>query len=181
MKTIHIKQMALVGLMTAVICVIAPFSITIPFSPVPLSLTTLAIHLAIMVLGTRRGVLSVAIYLCLGLVGLPVFSGFTGGIGKLLGPTGGYLLGYLLLAFVSGFLASKKPGNIPLSFLGMLLGMVMCYLFGMLWLAYQSNLSLTQAFLSSVLPFLPGDITKLVIALPTGMKLRKRLAQADLL
>ena len=78
--------------MTAVICVLAPFSL--PIGPVPISLTNLAIYFVLYMLGVKRGTISYLVYLLIGLVGVPVFSGFTSGPGKLFGPTGGYLIGY---------------------------------------------------------------------------------------
>ena len=88
------KQLTLVGVMTAVTCILGPFSIPLPFSPVPISFTNLAVYLTVYVLGMKFGTISFITYLLLGAVGLPVFSAFTGGIGKLAGPTGGYLIGY---------------------------------------------------------------------------------------
>ena len=85
-----IRQMAMIGVMTAVTCIAAPFSIPIPVSPVPLSLTTFILYLSVYILGTRNAFISYVIYLLLGLVGLPVFSGFSGGFAKLAGPTGGF-------------------------------------------------------------------------------------------
>ena len=79
------------AIMTAVMCILGPLSI--PIGPVPITLTNLAIYLAMYILGTKRGSAAVCLYLLIGLAGLPVFSGFTGGPGKLLGPTGGYLIG----------------------------------------------------------------------------------------
>ena len=102
-----IKTIALIGLMTAVICVISPFSIPIPISPVPITLSIFAIYLSLFALGMTKGFLSCVIYLCLGLAGVPVFAGFTCGAGKLLGPTGGYLLGYLFLALIAGFFIER--------------------------------------------------------------------------
>ena len=86
------KQLTQIGLMTAIICIVGPFSIPLPFSPVPLSFTTLAIYLAVFVLGMKHGTCSCFLYLLLGTIGLPVFSGFSGGLSRLAGPTGGYLV-----------------------------------------------------------------------------------------
>lgn len=173
--------MTLMGLMTAVICVIAPFSITIPFSPVPLSLGTLAIYFVVSVLGMKRGLLSVLLYLLLGLVGIPVFSNFTGGIGKVFGPTGGYLVGYLFLAVICGFFADRWPNHFLFRFIGMVLGTAVCYIFGTLWLSYQASMTFSQAFLSAVVPFLPGDLIKIAIGLIVGRQVRQRLLKANLL
>ena len=93
-------QLAMTGLMAAVLCILGPISLPLPFSPVPISLGTLAVYLAAVILGGRLGTVSCALYLLLGLAGLPVFSGYAGGAAKLFGPTGGYLTGYLFLAMV---------------------------------------------------------------------------------
>ena len=94
------KRMALIGVMTAVTCILGPFSIPLPFSPVPISFTNLAIYLAAYVLGMKACTVSYLIYMLLGMVGVPVFSGFTAGVGKLAGPTGGYLVGFILMALI---------------------------------------------------------------------------------
>ena len=105
-----VYEMTLTGLMAAVLCVLGPVSLVIGVSPVPISLGTLAVCLAAAVLGPRLGTLSCLLYLLLGLAGLPVFTGYTGGAGKLMGPTGGYLIGYLPLALTAGF-AAARPGR----------------------------------------------------------------------
>lgn len=174
-KVSKIQFMTLTGLMTAIICILAPFSIILPISPVPISLGTLAIYFVIMVLGWKQGFLSVLLYILLGLVGLPVFSGFTGGAAKLLGPTGGYLIGYLFMALICGFFVKKWPGRFFPNFVGMLLGTAVCYGFGTLWLAFQSDLSIGTAFTVAVLPFLPADLFKILAAMFLGRQIRKRL------
>ena len=83
------KTIAQVGLMAALICVMGPFSIPLPISPVPISLTNLAVYFVIYAIGMKKGTLAYLVYLLIGFAGLPVFSAFTGGAGKLLGPTGG--------------------------------------------------------------------------------------------
>ncbi len=178
MKHKNTKQMALVGLMAAVICITAPFSLNLPLSPVPISLGTLAIYFVVSVLGRKYGSISVIIYLLLGLAGLPVFSNFHGGVGILLGPTGGYLVGYLFLAWICGFFVDKWQGKSLPCFVGMVLGTMACYFFGTIWLSYQSSMTFTQAFLSAVVPFLPGDFIKLLLALIATRKVHRRLVRA---
>lgn len=173
-------QMTLIGLATAILCILSPISLPLPFSPIPISLGTLAIYFVIMVLGRRGSFLSVLLYLLLGLAGLPVFSGFTGGVGKLLGPTGGYLFGYLTITLVCGFFRDKWPLKIFPNFLGMLLGTVACYGIGSLWVSYQANLSFSTALFTSVLPFLPVDFVKLLLGLFLGLQVQKRLQKFDL-
>lgn len=167
--------------MTAVICILAPFSLNIPISPVPISLGTLAIYFVISVLGMKQGTISVVIYILLGLVGVPVFSNFTGGAGKLFGPTGGYIVGYLFMALICGFFIDKWSKNILMSVLGMILGTAVCYLFGTVWLAYQASMSFSAALAAAVLPFIPGDLIKLAIAMIIGFQVRKRLISAGLI
>lgn len=166
--------------MTAVICVIAPISIALPFSPVPISLATFAIYIALTILGPKKGLFSVLLYILLGLSGIPVFSGFTGGAGKLLGPTGGYIIGYFFMAYISGLFIRRKSSRFLPCFLGLLSGTIICYLFGTVWLGFQSQISLSAAFTIAVLPFLPADFLKLFFACTLGLQLRRRLQKAGL-
>lgn len=177
MKT---KQLAFISLMTAILCIMAPFSIFLPFSPIPISLGTLAVYFCAILLGRKQSLISISIYLLLGFVGLPVFSGFTGGAGKLFGPTGGYLIGYLFLALICSSFTDKYPGRTLPCLGGMLLGTLVCYFFGTVWLSHQASLSFSQAFFSAILPFLPGDILKMIFGTFIGLQIRKRLQHVSL-
>ena len=176
-----VKQISLVGLMTAIICILAPFALPIPVSPVQSSLGTLAIYFVLTVLGLKLGATSVIVYILLGLVGLPVFAGFTGGAGKLLGPSGGFILGYIFMALICGFFIDRWGNNIFLSFLGFLLGTAVLYLFGSFWLIYQTSVTLSQAILAYVIPYIPGDLIKLILAMILGRQVRNRLERAGLI
>lgn len=179
-RTVNVKQLTLTGLMTAVLCVLSPFALHIPFSPVPISLGFLAIYLVVTVSGMKIGTVSVLIYLLLGLAGVPVFTDFTAGPGKLLGPTGGYLIGYLFMAPICGFFVDRF-GRRPLRCVpGMILGTCTCYLFGTVWLGCQMNLSFSRALLAGVIPYLPGDALKLALALAVGSQIRRRLNKAGI-
>lgn len=178
MKT---KELTLTGIMTAVICILGPLTIITPLSPVPISLTNFAIYLSVYILGTRKGCASCMLYLFLGLSGLPVFSGFSSGPGILLGPTGGYLIGFLFMALVSGWVIEKWPFQKLIIFLGLILGMIICYSFGSLWLALQSNLTFLSAFTAGVLPFIPGDVVKIWFVTILGSRLQNQLQKAGLL
>ena len=181
MNKFSIKQLTLVGLMAAVLCVLGPWTVSIPVSPVPVSLGFLGIYFVTSVSGMKPGAASVLIYILLGLVGIPVFTGFTAGPGKLLGPTGGYIIGYIFMALICGFFVDKFSRSLPLYFLGMLLGTVVCYFFGTLWLAYQMHYTFFQALMAGVIPFIPADLVKLIIARVVGFQLRKRLLNAGLI
>ncbi len=168
----HTRRMTTISLMTALICIIAPFSIPIPVSPVPISLTNFVIFIIVCVLGTKDATICVILYLLLGAAGLPVFSSFSGGLAKLAGPTGGYLIGFIFLALIQGFLTEKASGNNFAAVAGMILGMAVCYIFGTAWLAWQMEQNFFAALTIGVLPYLPGDAAKIIIAAVAGPKLR---------
>lgn len=178
---LNVKQLALTGLMTAVLCILGPIALNIPISPVPISLGFLGIYFICSVLGMKLGTLSVIVYILLGLAGLPVFTNFTGGPGKLFGPTGGYIIGYIFMALICGFFVDKSGGRLLLILVGMVLGSVVGYLFGTLWLAYQQSIGFVQALFLGVVPYLPFDAAKLIVGAVIGSKLRSRLLQAGLL
>lgn len=166
------RQLVIISLMTAIICIIAPFSVPIPMSPVPLSLTNFMIFITVYVLGIRSAAFCVILYLILGAVGLPVFSSFSGGLGKLAGPTGGYLIGFIFLALIQGLFIRLFSGNTYAAIMGMILGMTVCYIFGTAWLAWQLEQSFTASLAIGVLPYLPGDAAKIIAAAIAGPKLR---------
>lgn len=176
-----VKQLALISLMAAVICVLGPLAFTIPVSPVPISLGSLAVYFVVSVLGMKLGTISVTIYILLGLAGVPVFTNFTGGPAKLFGPTGGYIVGYIFLALICGFFVDKFGNKLPVYLLGMILGTVVLYLFGTIWLGYLLDLTFAKALAAGVLPYIPGDIIKLAVAMALGIQVRKRLLKAGLI
>lgn len=153
------KKMVYCALMAAVLCVISPLSI--PVGAVPISLATLGVMLAGALLGAQLGTLSVLIYLVLGWVGLPVFAGYSSGFACLFGPTGGYMIGYLFLAFLTGFLYKKK--TLPYLVGSILVGELVLYLLGTVWFMFVAQTSLVSALTICVLPFIPGDIAKIVL------------------
>lgn len=173
---IKTKELTLIGLMTAVTCILAPLSIPLPFSVVPISFANLAIFFSVFLLGWKKGAISCLIYLLLGAVGVPVFAGFSGGIDKIIGPTGGYLIGFLFLAIISGLFIEKFRGKIHMYAIGMVLGMVVTYTLGTAWLSFQLELTFWQGLIMGVIPFIPGDILKIVVAIVLGPVLRKHMA-----
>jgi biotin transport system substrate-specific component len=178
-KKLTIKNMALIALFAALTCVLAPLSL--PIGPVPISLATLVIYLAVCVLGAWKGTTSTLVYILLGLVGLPVFSGFSGGAGKLFGPTGGYIIGYIPLAIISGIFLEKFATKWYMCLVGMILGTIACYALGTAWLAHAAHYSFKAALWAGVIPFIPGDLVKIVIALFGGNAIRKALIRAHVL
>ena len=184
-KKLTTYQLTLTAVMAAVICVLGPISMAIPISPVPISLASMTVYLAVTVLGMKLGTLSCLIYLLLGLVGLPVFSGGSAGAAKLFGPTGGYLVGYLFLALIAGAFVGRYTENkwksIAFAALGMVLGTMVLYALGTAWLAYSAGMDFQAALWAGVIPFIPGDLVKMVIAVLLGSAVRGRLLRAGIL
>lgn len=177
-KKYNVYQITIIGLMAAVICILGPLSI--PIGVVPISFTNLAIFFALYILGTKKATMSFIIYMLIGLVGVPVFSGFSGGPSKLLGPTGGYIIGFLFMTLISGFFIDRFIDKWYLCVVGMILGMAACYLFGTIWLSYQANLSINAALAVGVIPFIPADLAKICIAAFIGPQIRNRLIRTNL-
>ena len=178
-KKITTYQMAVTALMAAVMCVLGPLSV--PIGAVPISLTNLVICFTVWLLGPKFGTLSVAVYLLIGLVGVPVFSGYGAGLAKLAGPTGGYLVGFLLMAFIGGLFVEKSKGNPVISGVGLVLGIAASYVLGTAWFISQMQCELSYALAVCVYPFIAFDLGKVVISCILGSLLRKRLDQAGVL
>ena len=151
-KKISTSTIAMIALMTAVTCILGPLSV--PIGPVPISLTNLAIYFTVILLGWKKGTVSYVIYLLIGLVGVPVFSSFSAGPAKLFGPTGGYLIGFIFLAMISGWFIEKFPGKRVMYFVGMVLGTAVCYALGTAWLAYEAEMTFQAALMAGVIPFI---------------------------
>ena len=180
MKTgFRIQDMAIIALDAALLCVLAPLAI--PAGPVPFTLATLAVYLCAAVTGMRRGTLSVLLYILIGAVGVPVFSGFAGGVQKLIGLTGGYLAGYVLCALAAGFLIDRFPHTWWVYPLAMMLGTVLLYLLGTVWFLIVGKGTLWAALVACVFPFIPFDILNIALATAVGYPVRHRLARRGLL
>ncbi|MDD4592138.1 MAG: biotin transporter BioY [Parabacteroides sp.] len=147
-------------------------SIPLPFSPVPINMALLSVFLAGSLLGAKLGALSQLVYICLGAAGLPVFSKFSGGAAILVGPTGGYIIGYIVAAFLVGLITQKIVSFGPKTILGFLAGLAACYALGTLWFIYVTDTTLWTALLMCVIPFLPGDGVKIFLAFILTKKLK---------
>lgn len=176
-NNIDIKKSLTIALMAAVISVLSPISMSIPISPVPISLSTFVIYLTANILGGINAAFSTIIYVLLGIVGVPVFTGFTGGVAKVLGPTGGYIISYVFLAIISGCIIEKNQNNIIMCFVGMILGTIVLYIVGTLWLAHVAGMTFDKALLAGVIPFIPGDIIKMILAYILGRNIKRILSR----
>jgi biotin transport system substrate-specific component len=177
-KKSNVYQITIIGLMTAVICILGPLSI--PVGVIPISFTNFAIYFALYILGAKKATMSFIIYMLIGLVGAPVFSGFSGGPAKLLGPTGGYIIGFLFMALISGFFIDRFIDKWYLCVFGMILGTAVCYTFGTVWLSYQADLSMSAALALGVIPFILADLVKIIIVAFIGPQIRERLIRTNL-
>lgn len=160
------KDMAYVAIMAVVIAICSWISIP---TTVPFTLQTFAVFLAVGVLGGRRGTFAVLVFILLGAVGLPVFAGFQGGIGVLLGTTGGYIIGFLLSALLYWAMTRALGEKTPVMVAAMVLGLIVCYAFGTAWFmtVYARNagaIGLGTALGWCVFPFVIPDLVKIALA-----------------
>lgn len=173
MKRSTIRDMTVTALMAAVLCITAPF--TLPIGAIPLSLASFVVYLTAALLGAKRGCAGILVYLLVGAVGLPVFSGFTGGIGVLAGPTGGFLVGYLFCTGIIGLMTDRwgeKRWVYPLS---MVAGTLVLYAVGTVWFMVQSGHTAGAAMGLCVTPFLMGDGVKILCCVAVAYPLKKLL------
>ena len=175
-KLFTTANMVFMALFAAITCILAPLSI--PIGPVPVSLTNLVLYISVYVLGWKRGTITYLVYLLIGLVGLPVFSGMTGGVGKLAGPTGGYLIGFIFTVLICGIFVERGGGIWYLSLLGMILGTAVAYALETAWFCISSGTALLPALELCVFPFLIGDFIKMALALAAGPVISARLKKA---
>lgn len=175
MKT-PLRSLILAAEFAAIISVLSQF--TLPMGIVPLTGQTFAIGLTVTILGKRTGTYAILIYLLLGLIGLPVFAGMTGGIGILFGPTGGYLVGFILNGLLTGYLLEKTKFNYTWGIIANLAGAVVTLIFGTVWLKISGDLSWTGAFSGGFTPFIIPGIIKAVAAAYLGILVRNRFMKS---
>lgn len=166
-----VKDMVMTAMFSALIAVCSILSI--PVGQVPVTLQTFAVCLAAAVLGRRRGTVSVLVYILLGAVGLPVFSGMSSGIGILAGPTGGYIIGFLPAALIIGLVAEKTLCRaLPLA-AAMIAGVLVCYAIGTVWFMTVTGMNIGESLMLCVVPFLIPDAVKIVAAMILSNRLSK--------
>jgi len=175
MKT---RDMTMTAVSAALLCILGPLSIAI--GPVPLSLATFGVYLAGALLGPKKGTLAVGLYLLIGIAGVPVFSGFSGGFQKLAGVTGGYLAGYLPCAFLTGLGALRQVKHFAVLPAMMAAGAAVLHPTGTLWFMAQTGNGLGSALSLCVVPFLPGDAMKIAAASLISVPVKKTLRIAKI-
>lgn len=173
MRNSDTRRLVFCALFTALIAVFSQMQL--PIGPVPVSLATLGVMLCGLLLGWRHGALAVGAYILLGAAGVPVFAGFQGGLGRLAGPTGGYIAGYLFYALLSGLNIPRLQERFFGRCVLLLLGTAACYLLGTAWFVHFSGRSIGESLALCVLPFLPGDAAKILLASFLVPRLRRAL------
>lgn len=163
----------------AIIAALAQVSIPLPL--IPITGQTLAVGLVVTILGMKFGTYAVILYVLLGAIGLPVFQGFSGGLGILVGPTGGYIVGFIACSLVMGLYFKLTGVTFKHAVIANLLGMFVTLLFGAVWLKVSNDLSWTAAWVGGVVPFLVVGVVKGLIAAWVGVIVRDRLMRANLL
>lgn len=177
-KSLKTKDLAYMGLSVAIIAVCS--WISLPIGEVPFTLQTLAVCLIAGLLGLKRGVITTIVYLLLGAIGVPVFASFSGGFSSIVGPTGGYLIGFIFTALIVGFVSDKFKGKMWALVLSMIVGILVCYAFGTAWFAIVyvkqgTPMALADILGFCVIPFLIPDAVKIVIASVLTNRLKKHI------
>ena len=165
-----LRMVVLASLMAAMTAVGA--YIYVPIGPVPIILSTLFAILSGLLLGSRWGSASMALYLLVGAIGLPVFAGGKGGFAHFLGPTGGYLFGYLVASWITGFISERSQGRMILDIFAVITGSLTLYALGVPWLKMVTQMSWTKALMVGVLHFLIGDAIKASVVLGLARAIR---------
>ena len=166
-----VKDMVFTAMFAALIAVCS--IISIPIGEVPVTLQTFAICLTAAMLGWKRGTLAVFIYILLGAIGVPVFAGMSGGIGILAGPTGGYIIGFILTSLIVGFAADRWARKALSLAIAMVAGVLACYVTGTIWFMVVTGMGLVESLMLCVVPFLLFDAAKIALAVLLSNRLSK--------
>ena len=173
----QIRMMVFASLLAALMT--AGAYISIPVGPVPIVLQNMFVFLAGLLLGSRWGLASVGVYLLAGACGLPVFAGGMGGIGRIVGPTGGYLMGYLPAVFMIGYIAARGANRISFDMAAMIGGTIILYACGVSWLKALTGMPWSKALAVGMYPFLVGDGLKIVAAAAIAKAIRPVIRVAN--
>ncbi|KAF1293438.1 biotin transporter BioY [Candidatus Enterococcus leclercqii] len=174
---ISLREQILAAVFAAIIGILSQFVITLPITVVPFTLQTFIIGLTVTILGMRTGTWAIVIYLLLGLIGIPVYAGGASGIGALLGPTGGFLIGFIFNGLVTGGILAKTKLNFLWSIIANLAGAAVVLLFGAAWMHFGTGMTFSAALNAAVIPFILPGILKAVAAAVIGVLIVGRLPQ----
>ncbi|KGX87235.1 biotin transporter BioY [Pontibacillus litoralis] len=179
MRNNKLKNMIICSMFAAITAVLAQIEIPLPI--VPISGQTLAVGLTATIIGSRLGTIAMLLYVAMGAIGLPVFAEAKGGVQVLVGPTGGYIFGFIITAFVTGYILEKTKFILPWAMVANTVGMVITLTIGTVQLKYVLDMTWTAAFVSGVAPFIVVGLIKAFLASWIGITVRARLQSANLL
>ena len=162
-----VRELTYMALFTALI--IAGAWITIPIGPIPFTMQTFSIFLTLLLLGGKKGTLSIIVYTLIGAIGVPVFSGLKGGLSTLFGLTGGFIIGFILLGLVYWIITNTFKEKEWIKIVALVVGVIVCYAVGVIWFTYLyskdiGNISVSGSLAKCVIPFIVPDIMKLIFA-----------------
>ena len=162
MKKMHVVEMSMCALFAALTAVLS--QILFPIGPVPINLALISVYMAGALLGAKYGTVSQVVYVLMGAIGLPVFASFSGGPGVIAGKSGGFIIGYVVCAFLVGFAADRWGRSPKVLIPAMAAGTLLTYFLGIIWFMVVTNIPLVESLGYCVFPFLPGDAVKIAIS-----------------
>ena len=171
---LSIKEMTIVGMCAALMAIFSQLSIPLPFTSVPVTLQVFGLVILAIIVGAKVGTLSLIVYVIIGAIGLPVFANFHSGFGIIVGPTGGYIIGFVIMAFLIG-LASSKENKIILfsvSYIGVLIDLIL----GTIQLKIVTGMTLNAALIAGLYPFIFKDLITVSIAVLIGLRVKKSVS-----
>lgn len=168
-----INELTKMSICIAIICISAYISFPLPFSPVMITAQTIAINLVALILTPKQSFIVTLLYIILGAFGLPVFSGGTSGFGRIFGPTGGFILGFLIITPLMSYFKGKDYNFKRYLSVTIIIGMIVLYAFGAVFMSVVQTISIVQALSLAVFPFVVGDIFKCVLSSFIAVKLNK--------
>lgn len=169
MKNINIKEITMIGLCAAILSILSQISIPLP-SGVPISFQPFAVVLISVILNKKIGTLAVLTYLLIGAIGMPVYSNFHSGFSYILGPTGGFLIGFLFMAFIIGLFSRSKSKLIV--FIGAYIGLALDYLIGIIQLAFVLKVSIPEALVIGCYPYIVKDLILIAVAVIIALRIK---------
>jgi len=167
------KDLILCGMFAAITGVAS--QISIPIQPEPFTMQVLAVYLSGIILGCKKGFISQLIYVALGAIGAPVFANFKGGIQAIVGPTGGFIIAFPLMALIIGYFSQESENKFKLAF-GLILSLILCYTMGTVQLSIVTGMSISKAVKVAVVPFVAFDLIKIAIAYIIGFRVKNRVS-----
>ncbi|MBU5677738.1 biotin transporter BioY [Alkaliphilus sp. MSJ-5] len=168
---ISISEMTKISLCTALLCISSYILLPLPFTPIMITAQTIVVNLIALTLKPIHSVISIVMFILLGVIGLPVFAGGIGGLGALFGPTGGFIIGFIFSAIAISYLKGKKINLVRYLLVTILIGMPITYLFGATYMSYVLNMGYIKTLQVAVIPFIVGDIIKATLASIIALKL----------